>query len=614
MKLVAGCVHRSTVHPDGGSIATAFERFVRESEGDASCIQATATFDFGFFCFACVPMGLPDEPELIRLEDGSLFLKLGVVKNGLTDRKLLEGVLRRLRTDDFACIGELEGEYLGLLCDPKHRAVYLLTDRFGSRPLFYVITDQSLLFSSDLHFLRKFLYRDGTVDWGGVFQLFLYGHTFGQRTTVNEIKRMDPATALMIKDGAVRPHTYWRLVHRVEHDLDIQATARQVFDVFQQGVEWRTNAASTGVFALSGGLDSRLVVGAASCQDRFSTFTIGAPESTEVQVARSVAAALGYRHESFALDLYPPSEVAGKVVQLTGGLIPVHHPITTYASFAIVKKYGGLLLGGGPGDVLAGSYIPDPTYAEPGHDDLIEHYCRDKGALHEAHVRGIFNRDAAASLIDDARKSLRSSFDSIGGETPAHRVTAWAMQVRQPAFTFNSPAHTLPGVAVLQPHLGYGYADWMLKLPARWLLNKNFYKYMLYSCLPNLQHIVYANTGQVLDPTFPFPPTKQWPHILKRYLPLRVKKGIKRMMTHRRRKNNAAGGFFAYLSSDADLIEQIRDIAHSNKQMREYFDLKRLDRHLEQMRSGITSNAASDAEMLGSLVSFCFALKAYHQH
>ena len=95
--------------------------------------------------------------------------------------------------------------------------------------------------------------------------------------------------------------------------------------------------------------------------------------------------------------------------------------------------------------------------------------------------------------------ALAESFAAVTGPTAAHRTTAWAMIYRQPAFTFTSVLHTHPDVTEAACHLDYRYTDLMLRLPASWLYNKAFYSYMLYSALPQLRHIPYANTGRLLS-------------------------------------------------------------------------------------------------------------------
>ena len=62
--------------------------------------------------------------------------------------------------------------------------------------------------------------------------------------------------------------------------------------------------------------------------------------------------------------------------------------------------------------------------------------------------------------------ALTESFAAVGGPTAAHRVTAWAMMYRQPAFTFTSVLHTHPDVTEAFCHLDYRYTELMLRLPS----------------------------------------------------------------------------------------------------------------------------------------------------
>ncbi len=59
--------------------------------------------------------------------------------------------------------------------------------------------------------------------------------------------------------------------------------------------------------------------------------------------------------------------------------------------------------------------------------------------------------------------------------------------------------HNHPDASEAFCHLDYKYSDLMLKLPAGWLYQRNFYSVMIYNCLPKLRHVPYANTGQLLS-------------------------------------------------------------------------------------------------------------------
>src|SRR5262249_10855426 len=95
--------------------------------------------------------------------------------------------------------------------------------------------------------------------------------------------------------------------------------------------------------------------------------------------------------------------------------------------------------------------------------------------------------------------SFLATWSSQNGPMGAHRASAWAMSIRQPSFTFTSPIHNLPFFEEGTAHLGYRYADLILKLAADWLYRKTFYRDMIYRCIPKVRGVIYANTGQLLS-------------------------------------------------------------------------------------------------------------------
>jgi hypothetical protein len=98
---------------------------------------------------------------------------------------------------------------------------------------------------------------------------------------------------------------------------------------------------------------------------------------------------------------------------------------------------------------------------------------------------------------------LRETYASVSGPTAAHKITAWKMAHYLPAFSCSGPFNSNPVTLRFYPHLGYAYNDLMLKLPALWMYNKAFYKYMIYQNLPPIRHVCYANTGQLLQDSIP---------------------------------------------------------------------------------------------------------------
>jgi hypothetical protein len=122
------------------------------------------------------------------------------------------------------------------------------------------------------------------------------------------------------------------------------------------------------------------------------------------------------------------------------------------------------LLGGGPGDVMAGSKISSVNYLDPGKTDkCVRDFCT-RLASGAEYLGLLFRKKIVKEYLRDVYRSLLESFSEITGPTAAHRITTWELLNRWPAFTFTSVMHNHPDVSEAFCHLGYKYSDLLLKL------------------------------------------------------------------------------------------------------------------------------------------------------
>jgi len=191
-----------------------------------------------------------------------------------------------------------------------------------------------------------------------------------------------------------------------------------VFEAFQAGTALRAKLVGKGVVALSGGLDSRLVAAGLPKDVDFSAFTfVDATETAstvQTKTAAEVCKSLGLNHRIQPIAEQKFSEVASNVIRLTGGLRPLHHMAIVMLYIDEIRRKGlTFLLGGGPGDVLAGSYIPSVAYLDPSRVDVcIRDFCR-KRAAHTHHLTLLFRDDILREYSPDVYASLLASFANI---------------------------------------------------------------------------------------------------------------------------------------------------------------------------------------------------------
>lgn len=402
---------------------------------------------------------------------------------------------------------ELEGEFVLIGVNKLSGEVTITNDRFASVPFFLFKGQNSLIAASNFHFLKIITKNHISPNELGIFQFLKYSHTLGELTTYKEIEKLLPSTKVFISDGLrAKFSQYWSIQFRPTPIHDLDTFTDEVFRAFKKAVSIRE-----GIFAnytqfnvaLSGGLDSRLLIGAMTTSSKLSSFTMGKKGDREVNVASEVAESLGVRHGVFDIENYPLHELVEEALRGNGGLCPIHSVATNNSAYRYLGKGSHLIFGGWPGDVLIGSYIPEEIeYIQPHmKDELLKNFINNRGATVGA-LSVLYKPEKLKELNELNLDYMRNCFKSIDAPTAAHAISAWSMIYRQPSFSFLSPSHSSTDIAEVTPCLGYEYNDLILSLPDIYLYDKNFYKYLIYKKLEGMRGIQYANTGELLTGKF----------------------------------------------------------------------------------------------------------------
>lgn len=524
-----------------------------------------------------------------------------------------DGILTATRLETY------EGEFIAVFLEQSGN-LHIVNDRFGSRPFYISKNSSGIYFSSNLAFLLQMLGRKHDPDVLGWFQVFSYGHTSESRTTFSGVKRLLPATHVTIDpNGAFQERTYWKLEYAPVADLDPVSHSKEVFAAFKRGAVLRSKLAGKGVVALSGGLDSRLVAAALPEDVEFSAFTFvnsaEASSTADTDIAAQVSKVLGLQHRVEPVPRQEYSAIADDVILLTGGMRPLHHSATVMPYIRELERCGvRFLLGGGPGDVSAGSKIPSVRYLDPWRtDECVQDFCRTLAG--GAQLLGIlFRQEIVEEYRDEVYTSLSESFLEISAPTAAHKVTAWELLNRWPAFTFTSMLHNHPNVSEAFCHLDYQYMNLMLKLPAQWLYERNFYRVMIHNCLPKLRGIPYANTGQLLSSEiqhydYDLDLRSRTVGFAAQFARKLIPRKIKRLL---KPTPKGARSFSYYLyRDDGKLITGLKECLHSISALREILDADKCLRFLDDFRSDNITHLSYDrqTELVGSLATMCLTFK-----
>ncbi|MBC2716850.1 MAG: asparagine synthase (glutamine-hydrolyzing) [Desulfobacteraceae bacterium] len=175
--------------------------------------------------------------------------------------------LYRIKGIDF--LSYLNGMYAGAIFDPRQSRLFLFRDRFGIKPLYYLINKNDFLFSSEI----KPLLAGGNIcpemNSHRLATYFTYRYIPGSETLFKGIRRVPPGSFLEydLISGKYQVKRYWDYrLDAVNHDIIIDDAADRFYDLFSDSVKIRLRSDVEVGSLISGGIDSSAVSAQAAMQ------------------------------------------------------------------------------------------------------------------------------------------------------------------------------------------------------------------------------------------------------------------------------------------------------------------------------------------------------------
>jgi Asparagine synthase/Glutamine amidotransferase domain len=516
-----------------------------------------------------------------------------------------------------AGLENLEGEYVAVAYCQGDRSLHIVNDRFAARPFYYTYRNETLYFCSSLSFLIKLARIPALLDPLGCLSTGACGHLLSDLSIVKDVTKLPPASHLIAREGKITRKRYWKLKREVDQQLDACKHAQRMYVAFEDSMLWRCALSDSGLIALSGGMDSRLLAAVASKHAGYRAFTFvdsdTAMHTMETECASQVASRLGIPHDIRRLNIDNLAHDVRDVSLLVDGSVPIHHPLKVLSMIRASADAGKYLMGGAPGDVSAGSKIPGLEYLDPEKKEALTTTFRED----RISPRSVLSEYFRPNVLDEYYPKLESlvseTLGSYDVSTAAERVTLWSIEHRWPHFQFTSPIHNHPVVSESSPFLGYEYNNCLLEVPAEWLYQRNFYFFMIYQSLPHLRDIAYANTGKPLDGRL-----REF-----RYRPniaLRAARQARRQIGTLRslitkEKAKAGPEVVRYeghiLRSDPRIFEEVRAILENSHPLAEIYDIQKclsqLDKFEHNGDLGPMPNRS--LEVLGALISQAYYVR-----
>jgi hypothetical protein len=250
----------------------------------------------------------PSDWEKIIIEDRDLFVASGKLQEIPTheasmsfDIFTLSQVLNQRTLVEIASIAlenpglaqerlrTVDGQFLVVVRDKKTHRALVISDRYGSRSVFWAIRGGHLVLSGIFHQLVS-IFPDGSgnnLDKAAVFEYLWFRRLFGLKTYRKDIRLIPPGSITIFgPQNDVRSIIYWQ-PSSTSWQGDREECAESLASAIRAGVQLDFGSPKQSGLLLSGGLDARAILMAG--QDHFSCFTNAPRFNNEVEIAASIA-------------------------------------------------------------------------------------------------------------------------------------------------------------------------------------------------------------------------------------------------------------------------------------------------------------------------------------
>ena len=393
-------------------------------------------------------------------------------------------------------VKKLNGNFIIVIYDFKEKKLLIVNDRYGLRPIYYAQNNDRLLFASEV----KAILQDKTfkreINDEAVADFFAFGEILGNKTLFKNIEALTFASIFTYKDGKVSIEQYWDFKYAEDYDLSEEDFTDQLVKNFKKAVEIRMEDNHRYGIALSGGLDSRSIVGAIDKKRRqdITTFTFGPSECDEVKIAKQVAHKAGTKHKVIEITPELIIDNAKDEIYFTDGMdyIGVSYipPVHKIISKDIDVVFDGFILG----YTLGGDYLTKDIINAKNDEELFSKLYRDGRFFSDEELKKVLVDKYYDKIKDYPLTTFREIFNCIKiKDNPGNKADRFFIQH---FMRFNSQGHVLMRTSVenSSPTFDNELIDVILKIPPELRLNHRIYRKFLKKLSPELAKIPYQRT------------------------------------------------------------------------------------------------------------------------
>lgn len=301
--------------------------------------------------------------DIIETENEIIIIEGNIFGIDVANNNEFLGHCRKLlldsNTEKLDYFHQLDGDFVVYVIDRRGEKIVVVNDYLGRLPQ-YVYRGKQFVLSRDLYVLDK-VTTGLMFDESSMYQFLRLGFSLGKRTLYHDIDRLDYSSLVSIHNDQIDIRSKPINFEELERSGYTQDSLPNLYQTFQEAVKVRMNSVEKDVVSLSGGLDSRIIMGEiqkSGCQTDYATFNY---ENQIIQNDVIVAKDLGklYGRTTHITDLIEwKPELFDELTSSKGGMNYMGMAFILKFLIELGHKYDVMVTGDGGDKTLAYLY-PD---------------------------------------------------------------------------------------------------------------------------------------------------------------------------------------------------------------------------------------------------------------
>lgn len=302
---------------------------------------------------------------------GNLIVFNGEIYNYIELRKELgfenfetdsdtEVILLAYRKWGNDCVNHFRGMFAFALWDEKRHRLFCARDRFGIKPFYYAVLDNTIYFASEAKALLPFFQHIET-DIEGIKDYLTFQFCLDGKTLFKGIRELPPGHILSVANGRLEINKYWEVYYNLDWDHTSKYFEEKVSELLIDSVNIHLRSDVPLGAYVSGGIDSSTIasLGSSKSGGEFVGFTgkfSYGPEYDESKYARELADLCNFPIHEIEMEASDFIENIRKVIYHLDYPVAGPGSFPQYMVSRLASRYRKVVLGGQGGDEIFGGY------------------------------------------------------------------------------------------------------------------------------------------------------------------------------------------------------------------------------------------------------------------